>query len=723
MPRAENSEHWPLIQGQQWDVLEAILTDPAFLDAKVASGHVFALVEDFAAALAALPADRPGRRLVELLGRAVRRDAGFLARHRNALFQCLWNTGWWHDHVTGGELSTLLEGWRKTKEQRQPGFVWVRSLRPPIVPLDNPLLAVLPGPFSFNRPSVAFSADGERVAVFFAPAEGEPSREPLLWDVLTGQPLPLAAGSLPTIRPPGHSPDGRLRAVPGSWDDPVRLIDVASGQEIHGLDTGGDVVLCDVAFSPDGRRLVGSGYGDEYIGALLMWNVIDGRRLINDFRGDTVWTVAFSPDGTRLACGMSNGVEIRDATTGATLQTLPGHETPVSSMAFSPDGRLLASVGRDATVRLWNLARPTPAPAQQPHPDHVCDLTFSTDGARLVSRSTNDTTWLWDGRTGSPVACLHSSQGVVMMGGSASGSIFADQRRVVSVAHTGGIWNAVTGASLGAIPENRRFLSSFTVAFSPRNDRLAVTLGHGSHRISLLDTTNWDRLRDLDGHHDDVRLLSFSPDGRSLVSAASDGSVRVWSVDSDVPSASLDGHTAFVTDVAFSADGTRVVSAAVDRTIRIWDARTGAQLACLEPPDIGEWGRSTSWSEGQKTREEIFYGAADVAFTPDGESVVTLTDGDRLRWWNWRTGECWRTVRGVGDFRAIAADLPWRALVRDGEVVIETSNGEPVAWFPCAPAMRFGQRAAGLGLTTHPGGRIWAGSVDRHLYHFALEGK
>jgi hypothetical protein len=189
--RAENSEHSPLIQAQQWDVLESVLTDPDFLESKVASGLVFALVEDFAVALDNLPLDRPGRRMVELVGRAIRREASFLARHRGSLFQCLWNLGWWHDSHRVGDFSALVETWRKSKEKRGPNFTWVRSLRPPIISLDIPLLPVLPLPSPRTRASLSFSAEGERLAAHFAVVEGDVPFPPLLWDVSTGQPLPL----------------------------------------------------------------------------------------------------------------------------------------------------------------------------------------------------------------------------------------------------------------------------------------------------------------------------------------------------------------------------------------------------------------------------------------------------------------------------------------------------------------------------------------------------
>jgi WD40 repeat protein len=291
------------------------------------------------------------------------------------------------------------------------------------------------------------------------------------------------------------------------------------------------------------------------------------------------------------------------------------------------------------------------------------------------------------------------------------------------MAHENGAWDALSGAALAPLPEPLRFFWDSLLAFSPTGEILAVASRHGHGPLRLLSLTSGAVLRQWDGHLQEVRALRFAPDGRSLVSGAEDGAVLVWSVDDSAPRARLDGHTNRITDVAFSADGRLVVSAALDRTVRIWDALAGTELACLVPADLGEWGRRTTWREGEPAQVEISHGARAAAFTPDGGSVVTLSDGDRLRWWDWRTGACWQAVRGVGDFRAIAAGLPYRALLRDGEVVIEASDtGEPVAWLPCAAAERYGQQAPGLGLTTHPQGRIWAGATGRHLYHFVLEG-
>src|SRR5262249_10883523 len=171
--------------------------------------------------------------------------------------------------------------------------------------------------------------DGESLIASFGAA-----RLPMAWDVTTGQPLPSEGTSRP--RDSRLSPDGRLRVQTGSWDDPVRLVDAASGHQVAELPTGDEVIFRAVAFSPDGKRLAGGGYFEE-AGALMVWDVANGRRLFDVVVRDSVWAVAFSPDGQRLAYGTSLGcAEIRDARTGEAMLALHGHEGSTDAVAFSP---------------------------------------------------------------------------------------------------------------------------------------------------------------------------------------------------------------------------------------------------------------------------------------------------------------------------------------------------------------------------------------------------
>ncbi len=145
---------------------------------------IFALVQDFADALDAMPAGHPRRWTLTLLDEAVRRDAHFMARHPTTLFQCLWNTCWWYDcpdaaghdelpeHAAteslpwdfpaAGRLSTLLGRWRAERERATPGLVWLRAARPPAVGLGTAQQAVFRG-HENDVKSVAWSGDGRLI--------------------------------------------------------------------------------------------------------------------------------------------------------------------------------------------------------------------------------------------------------------------------------------------------------------------------------------------------------------------------------------------------------------------------------------------------------------------------------------------------------------------------------------------------------------------------------
>ncbi len=200
----------------------------------------------------------------------------------------------------------------------------------------------------------------------------------------------------------------------------------------------------------------------------------------------------------------------------------------------------------------------------------------------------------------------------------------------------------------------------------------------------------------LRGHDNAVSSVAFDRDGRRIVSGARDGTVRVWDAYSGAELACLFGHDNAVSSVAFDWEGRRIVSGSTDTTVRVWDADSGAELACLRRHDNS---------------------VTSVAFDREGRRIVSGSWDDTVRVWDAVTGECLEEIQGSGDVAAIAAAasvFPWRTMSRNWETVIEPAGGgEAVAWFPTE-----------LGnLTTHPSGRILAGSVGNHVYLIRLEGE
>ncbi len=332
-----------------------------------------------------------------------------------------------------------------------------------------------------------------------------------------------------------------------------------------------------------------------------------------------VFSVAFSPDGKTLASGaFDNTIRLWDLATGDPKGSpLEGHNDRVTSVAFSPDGKTLASGAFDNTIRLWDLA--TGDPKGSPlvgHTKEVLSVAFSPDGKTLASGSWDNKIRLWDVATGAargtPLA--GHTNAVISVAFSPDGKTLASG----SGDNTIRLWDLATGDPKGS-PLSGHTGEVFSVSFS----RDGQTLVSGSSDKTILlwvVATGTAKGPPLAGHKNTVTSVAFSPDGQTLASSSADRTIRIWDLATSTSKRSpLTGHTGEVTSVAFSPDGKTLASGANDEAIRLWDLATDVLKGSILAKD-----------------SDVF---RSVAFSPDGQTLAFGSNDNSIRLWDVASGE------------------------------------------------------------------------------------
>ena len=471
---------------------------------------------------------------------------------------------------------------------------------------------------------LAISPDGNRIA-----ASGKGSTVKV-WDTATGAELMSLEGLFVTALNPSFSPDGK-RIVSGSYDGTIMVWDGENAKQLMTLK--GHEGLCSAYFSPDGKRIVSGGM-DRTDGTLGIWDAETGVKLRTWCANEGgLESHAISPNGKTIASGGRDGtIKLWDATTGIELKVLRGHqgENAREIVRFSSDDKRIVSGSADGRVRVWDTATGKALMTLSGHKAFVASVGFDPQGGRIVSGCGDGTVKVWDAQSGVEVMTLLGHTNIVLgvaftkdgkriVSGSWDGTIKIwelgiDPTAPVTLDGTIEIWEPRVNPTAPHIWEG---LHSEGMAFNPGGDRIVT----GGKNITVWDADTGNQVKEFNWPG---LSPSFSPDGKRII-AADGNDIKVLDASSGKKLMTLSGHEAAIWSQSYSPDGTKIVSGGLDKTVRLWNAMTGTEIMTLR-------------GHGDRSIRPEFSPVSSVAFSPDGKLIVSGSYDCTVKIWDVETG-------------------------------------------------------------------------------------
>ena len=469
---------------------------------------------------------------------------------------------------------------------------------------------------------VDVSPDGALLATASADASAK------LWEASSGRLLHTLSGHTAGVWVARFSPDGKEVATASS-DGTVRIWEVATGQERSRLD-GVSQGIAAVAWHPSGRELAATGWRRSrergVWGLVTVWQpATSGRREIEHGIKPIV-TVAYSPDGARLAAGTWDfDVAVWDtAAWGAPVILVPPQSTPykaVNALAWSSDGARLAVGAKDGTTRVWDVAARslvhTLSGQAEGKAQSVNAVVFSPGGDRLLAAQGDGTVRVWRANDGAQEAVLHAHAGPVAAIAQAGGG-----ESVITGGADGTVrfWRGPGGAAGSPGWLTREIM--YDAAFAPGGGRVAVTGWTGT--VEIRDARTGAIERSWAGHGQSGVRVAWSHDARWLVTTGNDGKVVLWdaiTAERLRELAAIDGPQ--LTGLAMHPSEAIVAAQTVAGTVQVWELPSGAALRTL--------------ADGQRE-------LADLAFSPDGRVLAVGGRDGAVALWEWRSGTLQRRL-------------------------------------------------------------------------------
>lgn len=493
---------------------------------------------------------------------------------------------------------------------------------------------------------LVFSPDGSRLlAVSWSAIT--------VWEVATG--TRVRRIEIEDLRDVRFFKDGRRVVVACAGADRLAEWDIETGARLRVFPVAKEAFLS-VALSPDERRITaGSSTGE--IQVLRVYDEATGELLADKSSGAAgVWSAAFSHDGARVVAACNDGaIRVWD-THGVRLErTIAGKKLMPSSVAVSPDNRLVLSGGWDRNLRAWNVETGAEAVDYTGEGKSPIDaVAWGPDGKRVVAAMGKDVS-VWDAAGGAPLHTMKSDDFNV------HAITFLDATRFVSGNHDGTlkVWDTETGALVQSFGDEKVNESFFATAGAPDHRHVAGAGRNGNIYVWDLGEPAAPPVVIPNAHPGYINGLAFSPDGKRLLSGGYDSTLKLWDLATGKLERSFPGHENRISTVSFSPDGLYGLSSSFDEATRMWRLDDGYSMTMT--------GRQGSW----------------LVYTSDG-----YFDASR------RGGELVGAVQGNRGFRidqlALSNNRPDRIMEEMGFV-----DGEASAYY----RTRFQRRVQKLGLS------------------------
>ena len=433
-----------------------------------------------------------------------------------------------------------------------------------------------------------------------------------VWNVESAKAFPRLASPNSAIRSVAFSPSG-LRVVIGTFDANARLYEFETGKQRFQMSSHTDSVEA-VAFSPDSQKIL-TGSNDQTV---RLWDADTGKAILTAPHSDSVVSLTFSPDGKHILTGCNDNVSRiwRFDSTKSSLIAATPHTGPVetvafsskgdfafiactdgtcqrreialnvltavrsvvvdaqiSSVAYSPDGRRVATGHKNGSTSIWDKEFRKTISIATPHRGSVTALAFSWDGRLLATGSEDKTARVCDAETGTQISSLELLSPV-------RSAAFSPDGKLVAIGNSYGktfVWNSRSTNGRQPLKLLPHGDSVKALAFS--SDGKLLMVGGANKQVRIWQVESEQEILPLFRHPDAVESVAISQDRSRALSGCKNGSVTLFEIGTDHSMTLNPAHTSPVSSVAFSPDGNWALTGSEDGSIRIWDVKSGVTLS------------------------------------------------------------------------------------------------------------------------------------------------